>query len=139
MPSSPGDRSGATPRPDSGRSSRTRRAHTRSGSPRHRKETAMATTAPEARKAHTGGWLDPFLADWRPGTGTPHETREPATGRPLLTLHQSTADDGARDAAAAKAAQPAWAETSYAERAAILRRASVIYEAHRPEFGTWTQ
>ncbi len=70
---------------------------------------------------------------------TPHEHREPASGRPLLTLNQSTPDDVARAAAAAKAAQPAWAETSYAERAAILRRASVIYEAHRPEFGTWTQ
>ena len=74
-----------------------------------------------------------------PGTGEPREIREPATGRPLLTLPQSTPDDVARAAAAAAAAQPAWAETSYAERAAILRRAAEIYEAHRPEFGTWTQ
>ena len=67
------------------------------------------------------------------------EIREPASGRPLLTLPQSTPDDVARAAAAAAAAQPAWADTSYAERAAILRRAADIYEAHRPEFGTWTQ
>src|SRR5690348_987778 len=99
----------------------------------------MATTAPEAHTAETGGWLDPFLADWRPGTGEPRETREPATGRPLLSLPQSTTDDVARAAAAAAAAQPAWAATSYAERAAIMRRAAEIYEAHRPEFGTWTQ
>jgi benzaldehyde dehydrogenase (NAD) len=91
-------------------------------------------TAPAATS-----WLDPFLADWRPGTGAGHETREPATGRPLLTLARSTPDDVARAAATAAAAQPAWAETSYAERSAILRRAADIYEAHRAEFGAWTQ
>ena len=63
----------------------------------------MATTAPDTTEA---GWLDPFLADWRPGTGEPRETREPATGRPLLTLPQSTPDDGARAAATAAAARP---------------------------------
>src|SRR3954454_11980787 len=101
------------------------------------KETAMVTIAPET--AAEPGWLDPFLADWRPGTGEAKEIREPATGRPLLTLNQSTPDDVARAAAAAKAAQPAWAETSYDERAGVLRRAAVIYEQHRAEFGTWTQ
>ncbi len=84
-------------------------------------------------------WLDPFLRDWRPGTGEPVETREPATGRPLLTLPHSTPDDVARAAAIAAAAQPAWAGTSYVERAAVLRRAADIYEAHREELGTWTQ
>ena len=99
----------------------------------------MATTAPETTESAAAGWLDPFLAEWRPGTGEPREIREPATGRPLLTLPQATPDDVARAAATAAAAQPAWAETDYAERAAILRRAAEIYEAHRPEFGTWTQ
>src|SRR4051812_1520684 len=101
------------------------------------KETAMVTIAPET--AAEPGWLNPFLADWRPGTGEAKEIREPATGRPLLTLNQSTPDDVARAAAAAKAAQPAWAETSYDERAGVLRRAAAIYEQHRAEFGTWTQ
>ena len=83
-------------------------------------------------------WLDPFLADWRPGSGAPLEDREPATGIHLLTIPGSTPDDVARAAARAAAAQPAWAETSYQERARILRRAADIYEAHREEFGTWT-
>ena len=96
----------------------------------------MATLAPEISRA---GWLDPFLASWRPGTGEAREIREPATGRPLLTLAQSTPEDVARAAARATEAQPAWADTSYAERAAVLRRAAEIYEAHRAEFGTWTQ
>jgi benzaldehyde dehydrogenase (NAD) len=94
----------------------------------------MAVSAPPE-----AGWLDPFFADWRPGTGEPREVREPATGRPLLTVPLATADDVARAAATAAAAQPAWAETTYADRAEILRRAAEIYEAHRPEFGTWTQ
>ena len=89
--------------------------------------------------AVAAGWLDPFLAEWKPGIGEPRETREPATGRPLLTLPQSTPADVARAAAAAAAAQPAWAEASYRERAAVLQRAAEIYEAHRPELGSWTQ
>ena len=51
-----------------------------------RRRTTMATTAPDPTQAEAAGWLDPFLADWRPGTGAPHEVREPASGRPLLTL-----------------------------------------------------
>ena len=87
----------------------------------------------------TAGWLDSFLADWTPGTGESREIREPATGRPLLTLPQATTEDVARAAAAAAAAQPAWAQTDYAERARVLRRAAEIYEAHRDELGSWTQ
>ncbi|HEY7522997.1 MAG TPA: aldehyde dehydrogenase family protein [Candidatus Limnocylindrales bacterium] len=100
----------------------------------------MVVTAPDQLAARgTDGWLDPFLADWQPGSGDPREVREPATGRLLLTVGQSTVDDVRRATAAAAAAQPAWAAASYQERAAVLRRAAEIYEAHRPEFGTWTQ
>jgi benzaldehyde dehydrogenase (NAD) len=91
----------------------------------------MVSTAPQT-------WLEPFLRDWLPGTGDPIDDREPATGIHLLTIQGSTSDDVARAAAAAADAQPAWAETSYQERARILRRAADIYEAHREEFGTWT-
>ena len=99
----------------------------------------VSTAAETPTQAGSDGWLDPFLADWRPGTGEPIEDREPATGLLLLTIPGSTPDDVARAAAAAAAAQPAWAETSYQERARILRLAADIYEAHREEFGTWTQ
>ena len=98
----------------------------------------MVATAPD-QVAQGGGWLDPFLAQWQPGTGATHSVNEPATGRHLLDLRLSTPADVARAAAAARAAQPAWAAASYQERAAVLRRAAEIYEAHRPEFGTWTQ
>ena len=89
----------------------------------------MVATAPGAAQ----GWLDPFLADrGAPGRGEPRDVHEPGD-RPL------PADDRRVDAGrrpprdrAAAAAQPAWAETSYQERAAVLRRAAEIYEAHRP-------
>jgi benzaldehyde dehydrogenase (NAD) len=92
-----------------------------------------------AEKTSDSGWLDPFLAEWHTGTGREIDVREPATGRHLLTIRESTPDDVRQAAAAAAAAQPAWAQASYQERSAVLRRAAEIYEAHRPEFGTWTQ
>ncbi|HET9084407.1 MAG TPA: aldehyde dehydrogenase family protein [Candidatus Limnocylindrales bacterium] len=97
----------------------------------------MATLAPDTTETATG-WLGRFVERWEPGTGSPIQDVEPATGRHIVTVTGSTADDVARAAAAAKAAQPAWAETSYQDRARILRKAADIYEANRDEFGTWT-
>ena len=83
-------------------------------------------------------WLDGFLDDWRPGTGAAVQISEPASGLPIMSVAQSTADDVARAATVAAAAQEAWAATNYQERAAVLRRAAEIYQAHRAEFGVWT-
>jgi benzaldehyde dehydrogenase (NAD) len=98
----------------------------------------MAAIAPDTTETSAPGWLASFVETWEPGTGEPNEDREPATGRLIATLRGSTTDDVARAAAAAKAAQPAWAETPYQERARVLRTAADIYEANRAEFGTWT-
>jgi benzaldehyde dehydrogenase (NAD) len=84
-------------------------------------------------------WLDSLLREWQPGTGQEREVREPATGRHLLTIRQSTPADVARAAERARAAQPAWAAMSYQDRAAVLQRAAGIYEQHRDELGSWTQ
>ena len=97
----------------------------------------MATLAPDTTETSTGR-LSRFVERWEPGTGAPIQDVEPATGRHIVTVTGSTSEDVARAAAAAKAAQPAWAETSYQERARILRKAADIYEANRDEFGTWT-
>jgi len=97
----------------------------------------MATLAPDTTETSTG-WLSRFVERWEPGTGAPIQDVEPATGRHIVTVTGSTSEDVARAAAAAKAAQPAWAETSYQDRARILRKAADIYEANRDEFGTWT-
>jgi benzaldehyde dehydrogenase (NAD) len=100
----------------------------------------VETTLPEVPGApEAADWLDPFLRTWHPGTGEVLEVREPATGQHLLSVAQATVDDVTRATAAARAVQPGWAETDHQERARILRRAAEIYEAHRPEFGTWTQ
>jgi benzaldehyde dehydrogenase (NAD) len=98
----------------------------------------MAAIAPDTTESSAPGWLGTFVKTWEPGTGAPVEDHEPATGRLIATVTGSTPDDVARAAAAAAAAQPAWAETSYQERARILRRAADVYEANRQEFGTWT-
>ena len=98
----------------------------------------MAAIAPDPTETSAPGWLASFVQGWEPGRGDAAEDREPATGRLIATVQGSTTDDVARAAAAAKAAQPVWAETSYQERARILRKAADIYEANREEFGTWT-
>jgi benzaldehyde dehydrogenase (NAD) len=99
----------------------------------------MAAIAPDPTESAAPGWLGSFVETWEPGTGASLEDREPATGRLIATIQGSTPDDVARAAAAAKAAQPAWAATNYQERARIINRAAAIYEAHRDDFGTWTQ
>ena len=98
----------------------------------------MAVIAPDQTESSAPGWLASFVKTWEPGTGAPVDDVEPATGRRIVSVAGSTPEDVARAAAAAKAAQPAWAETSYQERARILRKAADIYEANREEFGTWT-
>ena len=99
----------------------------------------MAAIAPDTTESTAAGWLGSFVETWEPGTGASIEDREPATGRLIATVSGSTADDVTRATAAAKAAQPAWAATSYQERVRILHRAADVYEANRDEFGTWTQ
>ncbi len=99
----------------------------------------MAAITPESTETAAPGWLESFVAEWRPGTGEPILDHEPATGRPITTVPGSTPDDVARAAAEAKAAQPAWAAASYQDRAAVIRKAAEIYAANREEFGTWTQ
>jgi benzaldehyde dehydrogenase (NAD) len=98
----------------------------------------MAVIAPDQTESSARGWLASFVSTWEPGTGSAIDDVEPATGRHIATVAGSTTDDVARASAAAKAAQPAWAETSFQERARILRKAADIYEANREEFGTWT-
>jgi benzaldehyde dehydrogenase (NAD) len=98
----------------------------------------MAAIAPDTTESSAPGWLGSFVRTWEPGTGVPIEDNEPATGQLIATVAGSTSDDVVRAAAAAREAQPAWAETSYQDRARILRRAADVYEANREEFGTWT-
>ncbi len=65
------------------------------------------------------------------------ETVEPATGEVLGTAGGGDAETIARAAKSAAAAQRAWAETSIADRVAVVRRAGEIMERHRPELERW--
>ncbi|OLF15442.1 aldehyde dehydrogenase family protein [Actinophytocola xanthii] len=77
----------------------------------------------------SGGWVSP-----RGGT-TPIVA--PATGEELGTTGVADAEDVASACAAAAAAQREWAAASYAERAAVLRRAGALVEQHADELANW--
>jgi benzaldehyde dehydrogenase (NAD) len=65
------------------------------------------------------------------------EIIEPATGSSLGSVGAGGASEVRRAATAAARAQVAWAQTSIAERAAILRRAADIFQEHHQEAEDW--
>jgi benzaldehyde dehydrogenase (NAD) len=79
-------------------------------------------------KIYSDGWVD---------APTQIETTEPATGELLGTAGGGDAESVARAAKSAAAHQRAWAETPFAERAAIVRRAGELMEKHRVELIQW--
>ncbi len=56
---------------------------------------------------------------------------DPATGTLLCRVAQSSADDVERAVAAAKKAQPAWADLTVVKRGDILREIAILMRAHR--------
>jgi RHH-type proline utilization regulon transcriptional repressor/proline dehydrogenase/delta 1-pyrroline-5-carboxylate dehydrogenase len=69
------------------------------------------------------------------GDGTPREVRNPADPSDIVGhVVEASAADVSRAISAAQTAQPAWAATPVAERAAILRRTADLYETHADEF-----
>jgi len=56
---------------------------------------------------------------------------DPATGTLLCRVAQSNADDVERAVAAAKKAQPAWADLTVVKRGDILREIAILMRAHR--------
>src|SRR5438132_14085042 len=63
---------------------------------------------------------------WVPGGGADLEVENPATEEVTGVITQASAADVEAAVAAAKAAFPAWAATSVAERATVLRRVREI-------------
>jgi benzaldehyde dehydrogenase (NAD) len=87
--------------------------------------------------------LDPSIWDsarfdgaWHP-SGTVRPVMEPATGETLAHAAVALPDDIAAAARAAAAAQPGWAATPFHVRAAVLRRAGTLFEAHAVEIHEW--
>jgi benzaldehyde dehydrogenase (NAD) len=90
-------------------------------------------------------WLDEkrwtsnvFLGgEWTPGEGGEFAVTEPATGSRLGRVGQATPGDVTRATRIAVAAQRAWAEVPFTERAAVLRRAGALFEEKAEEIQGW--
>jgi succinate-semialdehyde dehydrogenase/glutarate-semialdehyde dehydrogenase len=70
----------------------------------------------------------------RPETKAKFQTVNPATGEPGRFYEQNSIDDALEAARAAHCAFLDWRRTSFAERAAVIRRAAEILRARKDEF-----
>ena len=82
-----------------------------------------------AGKIHLGGWVD--------GGGGEIESIEPATGSVLGRVGLASLDDVREAARTASLAQREWAARPPEERAAVLRRAGLLWEQHADELNDW--
>ena len=74
---------------------------------------------------------------WVTGSGADQPVVEPATGATIGTTGSATADDVAKAAEVAAAAQREWAALPHPERAAVLRRAGDLWTEHADEIAGW--
>lgn len=95
------------------------------------KETAIGAFVDEARWS---GCL--FDGDWRAANDR-IDVLEKATGEVLTRAGRATPDDVRAAAKTAKAAQRAWAATSFEERADIMRAAAALVKRHGEELTGW--
>ena len=79
-----------------------------------------------------------FSGGWTEGGGGAYDSIEPATGRALGQVGAASVMDVDRAVELARQAQPGWAAASYEERAAVLRRAADLLEAHHEEIEDWS-
>ncbi len=78
-----------------------------------------------------------FDGSWTAGSGGSAQVTEPATGKSLGEVGVATAKDAYAAAQAAAAAQRAWAATTPRERAAVLRKAGLLFDEHKHEIREW--
>ncbi|MER2134039.1 MAG: benzaldehyde dehydrogenase [Arthrobacter sp.] len=74
---------------------------------------------------------------WTAGSGGTINVTEPATGASLGSVGAASRGDVLAAAARAAAAQQEWARTKPEERAAVLRRAGMLFEEHAEEIQGW--
>jgi benzaldehyde dehydrogenase (NAD) len=83
-------------------------------------------------------WTDKtFDGRWHDQRHGRLEVLEPATGALLGTVGAGVPQDVTEAVAASQRAQRAWAEVPVDERAAVLRRAAGLFEAHRDVLVEW--
>jgi len=78
-----------------------------------------------------------FTGRWQLAKGGTREVIEPATGKVLTEVGFADAEDVREAAQAAAAAQGEWANTPADQRAAVLRRAAQLLEAHAETLRPW--
>jgi benzaldehyde dehydrogenase (NAD) len=78
-----------------------------------------------------------FTGRWQLSKGGTREVVEPATGQVLTEVGFADAEDVSEAVKAAAAAQTEWANTPADQRAAVLRRAAQLLEAHGEQLRTW--
>jgi benzaldehyde dehydrogenase (NAD) len=78
-----------------------------------------------------------YSGGWTTAHGGDMPIIEPATGAELARAGLGDAEDVARAATTATAAQKAWAATNFEERAAVLRRAGDLILKHANEIQRW--
>jgi benzaldehyde dehydrogenase (NAD) len=78
-----------------------------------------------------------YLDGWTAGGGGDAPVREPATGAELARIGIANADDVARAATIASAAQVEWAARPHFERAAVLRKAGDLLLEHAADIHSW--
>jgi benzaldehyde dehydrogenase (NAD) len=78
-----------------------------------------------------------FTGRWQMSKGGTREVIEPATGQVLTEVGIADAEDVREAAQSAALAQKAWAVTPADQRAAVLRRAAQLLEAHADALRTW--
>jgi benzaldehyde dehydrogenase (NAD) len=83
-------------------------------------------------------WTGKISSDgWVTAAGGAAPVREPATGEDIGQYGLAAPEDVAHAAVRAAEAQGDWAATSFEERAAVLRRAGDLFEAHAEELQSW--
>ncbi|MCC3283139.1 benzaldehyde dehydrogenase [Arthrobacter caoxuetaonis] len=83
-------------------------------------------------------WTDNiYVNGWRKGGAGSADAVEPATGNTLGSYGVASVEDVQEAARIAAAAQREWAARKPEERAAVLRRAGLLWEEHAEEIGTW--
>ncbi len=93
--------------------------------------TAVAIAAENAWKGKI------FSGRWVMAKGGTREVIEPATGKVLTEVGVASAEDVREAAKQARTAQAEWAAAPAAERAAVLRRAAQLLEAHAEALRPW--
>lgn len=77
------------------------------------------------------------IGGWREGGGGSAAALEPATGQTLGRYGVASATDVLEASRLAATAQKDWAARKPEERAAVLRRAGVLWEEHSAEINSW--